>query len=156
VNNLKQMQTPGGQPQRTNHEESGYTLLELLVVMAIIGLLVAITAPQVMKILGNAKADAAKLQMESLAQALDVYQLDLGTYPTPAQGLKVLVARPAQASEWNGPYVRKARTLVDPWGRPFLYVSPAIGGPFEVKSLGADGKEGGDGDNRDLTSIEKL
>jgi general secretion pathway protein G len=132
------------------HGDSGYTLLELLVVLAIIGLLVAITAPQVMKIMGGAKSDAAALQIESLSQSLDFYELDLGAYPTTAEGLQALLVKPADVSGWRGPYVRKGRNLKDPWGRTFLYTSPGKSGAYDLITLGRDGKVGGDGDNADV------
>jgi general secretion pathway protein G len=134
--------------------DDGYTLLELLVVLAIIGLLVAITAPQVMKILGGAKSDAAKLQMESLSQSLDFYELDLGAYPTTAQGLQALMVKPADVTGWRGPYVRKGRNLKDPWGRVFIYTAPGKSSAYDLVTLGRDGKPSGEGDDADLTNAD--
>lgn len=134
--------------------DEGYTLLELLVVLAIIGLLIAITAPQVMKILGGAKSDAAKLQIESLSQSLDFYELDMDGYPTTAQGLAALMAKPAGVTSWRGPYVRNSRNLKDPWGKPYLYVSPGKSGAYDLITLGRDGKADGEGDDADVSSAD--
>jgi general secretion pathway protein G len=139
---------------KKQHQDAGYTLLELLVVLAIIGLLVAITAPQVMKILGGAKSDAAKLQIESLSQSLDFYQLDMGSYPTTAQGLQALLVQPAGVDNWRGPYVRKDRNLLDPWGKPFVYTSPGKTGAYDLTTLGRDGKTGGEGDDADVSNFQ--
>lgn len=132
--------------------DSGYTLLELLVVLAIIGLLVAITVPQVMKILGGARSDAAQLQIESLSQSLDFYELDVGSYPTTEQGLQALISKPAGVEHWRGPYVRKERNLLDPWGKAFLYTSPGKTRRYDLVTLGRDGKPGGEGDDADVTN----
>jgi general secretion pathway protein G len=139
---------------QTNKTDEGYTLLELLVVLVIIGLLVAVAAPKVMQILGGAKSDAARLQIESLSQALDIYQLDAGQYPTTEQGLISLSQKPARATAWRGPYVRKKKNLVDPWGKPFLYKSPGKNGPYDIVTLGADGQPGGEGDDADISNAE--
>jgi general secretion pathway protein G len=134
------------------HRQEGYTLVELLVVLAILGLLVAIAAPRLIKYLGSAKADTAKIQVEKLGGVLDLYHLEVGRYPTDQEGLKVLVERPPQATVWNGPYLKNRDSLIDPWGRPYLYRAPGQHGDYDLYSLGADGKDGGDGDDRDITS----
>jgi general secretion pathway protein G len=139
---------------QTSKTDDGYTLLELLVVLVIIGLLVAVAAPKVMQILGGAKSDAARLQIESLSQALDIYQLDAGQYPTTEQGLISLSQKPAGATAWRGPYVRKKKNLVDPWGKAFLYISPGKNGPYDIVTLGADGQPGGEGDDADISNAE--
>jgi general secretion pathway protein G len=132
--------------------EHGYTLVELLVVLAILGLLVAIAAPRLMKYLGSAKVDTAKVQIDRLGGVLDLYRLEIGHYPTEQEGLVALVDRPAQADKWNGPYLKNRESLVDPWGRPYGYRSPGEHGEYDLYSLGADGREGGDGEDRDVTS----
>jgi general secretion pathway protein G len=134
------------------HRQEGYTLVELLVVLAILGLLVAIAAPRLIKYLGSAKYDTAKIQVEKLGGILDLYHLELGRYPSDQEGLRALVQRPAQADKWNGPYLKNRDSLIDPWGRPYLYRSPGQHGDYDLYSLGADGKEGGDGEDRDVTS----
>jgi general secretion pathway protein G len=134
------------------HRQEGYTLVELLVVLAILGLLVAIAAPRLIKYLGSAKVDTAKIQVEKLGGVLDLYHLEVGRYPTDQEGLAALVVRPPQAEAWNGPYLKNRESLTDPWGRPYAYRSPGQHGDYDLYSLGADGKEGGEGENRDVTS----
>jgi len=137
---------------RERRGERGYTLVELLVVLAILGLLVAIAAPRVIKYLGSAKVDTAKIQIEQLGNSLDLYHLEVGHYPTDQEGLQALVDRPQQAQAWNGPYLKNRQSLIDPWGRPYVYKSPGEHGDYDLYSLGADGREGGDGEDRDITS----
>jgi len=134
------------------HRQEGYTLVELLVVLAILGLLVAIAAPRLIKYLGSAKFDTAKIQVEKLGGVLDLYHLETGRYPSDQEGLTALVERPPQAEAWNGPYLKNRESLTDPWGRPYAYRSPGQHGDYDLYSLGADGKEGGEGENRDVTS----
>ena len=134
--------------------EHGFTLMEMLVVLVVIGLIAAVAIPQVMKLLEGAKSKAARIQLETLSQSLAYYQLDVGSYPTSEQGLKALAEAPAGAEAWNGPYVRQERQLLDPWGRPFIYRSPGQKGAFDLISLGGDGKEGGSGDDADLSAIK--
>ncbi|CAA7625162.1 type II secretion system major pseudopilin GspG [Magnetospirillum sp. UT-4] len=132
--------------------QSGFTLLELLVVLAILGLLAAIAAPQVMKHLGGARSDAARIQIQNLAAILDLYRLETGRYPSEQEGLVALVERPAGETAWSGPYLRRRDALSDPWGRPYLYRLPGRHGAFDIFTLGADNREGGDGENRDVAS----
>jgi general secretion pathway protein G len=132
--------------------ERGFTLLELLVVLLILGLLATIAAPQVLKYLGGAKFDTARLQVQSLSTNLDLLKLDMGRYPSQEEGLRALVDRPASAERWNGPYVRRQDSLVDPWGVPYGYRFPGQHGEFDLYSLGADKAEGGEGENRDVTN----
>ena len=133
-------------------DEAGYTLVELLVVLAILGLLVAIAAPRLISYFGTAKVDTAKVQIERLGGVLDLYHIEVGRYPTDQEGLTALVERPTQVVVWNGPYLKNRDSLTDPWGRPYLYRSPGQHGEYDLYSLGADGKEGGDGEDRDITS----
>jgi len=132
--------------------ESGFTLVELLVVLVILGLLVAIAAPRVMKYLGSARSDTAHIQIEKLSGILDLYRLEVGHYPTDQEGLNALVEKPAQTESWNGPYLKNRESLIDPWGKPFAYHSPGQHGEFDLYTLGADGKEGGDGADKDVTN----
>ena len=129
----------------------GFTLLELLVVIVIIGLLAGYVAPRYFSQVGRSEVQVARAQIDSIEKALDQYRLDVRRYPSPEEGLEALVARPASASNWNGPYLRKA-VPADPWGRPYLYRFPGSkpGYDFEVVSFGRDGKAGGSGEDADL------
>jgi general secretion pathway protein G len=135
---------------RTN--QAGFTLVEMLVVLGIIALIAALVGPQLMKYLGKAKSETAAVQVGNLTSALEVYYLDNGRYPSTQQGLGALMRAPEDAKRWNGPYLRKAEGLVDPWGRPYLYLAPGGHGDFDVVSLGRDGQAGGTGDDRDVVS----
>jgi general secretion pathway protein G len=127
----------------------GFTLLELLVVVAIIGLLAGFVAPRYFGQLGKSEVSAAKAQMDAIEKALDQYRLDTGRYPSTELGLDSLVVRPASEPKWNGPYLKKAVPL-DPWGKPFLYKAPGERGDFDLVSYGKDGQPGGSGENADL------
>jgi general secretion pathway protein G len=137
---------------RTSDRQSGFTLLELLVVLVILALISAFAAPRVLKYLGGARTDSAKIQIESLINILDLYKLEIGAYPSEQDGIEALIEAPADAERWDGPYVRKRDELVDPWGRLFTYRFPGEYGDFDLYSLGADGVEGGDGEDADVTS----
>lgn len=130
----------------------GFTLLELLVVLTILGLLAALAGPQLMSLLGGAKTKAARLQVERLETVLDLYKLDVGVYPSSEQGLAALLDQPDGVEAWNGPYLKKADGLLDPWKKPFNYRYPGEHGPHDIFSFGADGREGGSGEDRDVTS----
>jgi general secretion pathway protein G len=134
--------------------ERGFTLMEMLVVLVVIGLIAAVAIPQVMGLLESAKHKAARIQLETLTQSLSFYQLDMEGYPTTEQGMAALWTSPADSPTWNGPYVRQERQLVDPWGKPFIYRSPGTGRAYDLVTLGADGVEGGTGDDADLTAIK--
>lgn len=139
-------------PGNARRGEQGFTLVELLIVMAILVLLAGIVAPRVMGYLGSSRVKAAKVQIQSLATSLELYRLDTGRYPRSSEGLIALVQKPAGAKNWNGPYIQSRTTPTDPWGAPFIYRSPGKHGAFEIISLGADGKNDGDGENQDVTS----
>lgn len=121
---------------------TGFTLLELMVVLLILTLLATITAPAVMKHLQKAKNQTAKIQVNSLASSVEFFHLDVGRYPTQDEGLQALLAAPVNVPKWDGPYVKKADSLVDPWGRPYRYRLPGQYGAFDVYSLGEEGVEG--------------
>lgn len=140
--------------QLNNRKQTGFTLLELLVVLGIIAMLAGLVGPQVMKHMGESKVKAAKVQIEDLAQTLDMYKLDVGSYPTSEQGLDALIESPDGAQRWNGPYLRKSKIPLDPWQQEYKYTSPGEHGKFDISSLGADGKEGGEGEDQDLNSWE--
>jgi len=131
---------------------SGFTLLELLVVLGIIAMLAGIVGPQVMKHMGASKTKAAKVQIEDLASSLDMYKLDEGRYPSQQQGLSALIEKPADARRWNGPYLRKDKVPQDPWHQDYHYVYPGQHGKFDLFSYGADEKEGGEGEDQDVNS----
>jgi general secretion pathway protein G len=133
---------------------AGFTLVELLVVLAILGLLVGLVGPQVMKTLGSSKTKTAGIQIADLGAALDIYRLEVGRYPTTAEGLQALVEEPAGAKNWNGPYLKKSQVPKDPWGFDYQYRSPGEHGSFDVWSLGADNREGGEGEDQDVHGWE--
>jgi len=132
--------------------EAGFTLVELLVVLIILGLIAAFAAPRVIKFVGGAKTDSARIQIERLSGVLDLYRLQIGRFPSEDAGLNALMEAPADAPNWDGPYLKKADALNDPWGRPYLYRFPGEHGDYDLYTLGADGQEGGEGEDRDLTS----
>lgn len=131
---------------------SGFTLIELLVVLVILGLLASIAGPKVMNYLGGAKSDSAHLQIEEFGASLDLFKLETGRYPSTQEGLAALVQAPSGLTGWNGPYLKKKIVPKDPWGNEYHYASPGQHGAYDLSSLGADNREGGDGEDKDLTS----
>ena len=136
------------------NREEGFTLMEMLVVLVIIALIAAVAIPQVMRLLESAKTKAARIQLQTVSQAVNFYALDNDVLPTSAEGLSVLLTAPADSETWAGPYVRGPEQLRDPWGKPLIYRSPAGDKKFELKTLGADGREGGTGEDKDVTFTE--
>jgi general secretion pathway protein G len=138
--------------RRSQVRQAGFTLIELLVVLVILGLLAAFAAPQVLNYLSRAKSDAAKVQVQNIASILDLYRLEVGSYPSEDDGLDALLEPPPDAPRWNGPYVKKRDALIDPWGQTYLYRYPGEHGAYDLYSLGADQSEGGEGEDQDVTS----
>ncbi len=134
--------------------EAGLTLVELLVVLAILSLFAALAAPQVLRYLGSARSETAQAQISSLVSAVELYYLDVGEYPSQDVGLKALSEAPTQATGWNGPYLKKSSGILDPWGKPYIYKRPGKQGAFEILTLGRDGQAGGEGEDKDVTSWE--
>lgn len=134
----------------TRRNDDGFTLLELLVVLAILGLLAAIVAPRVISYLGSSRSKTAAIQVKNIAASLELFRLDAGRYPTEQEGLGALIKAPAGAAAWNGPYLAQATALNDPWGQPYHYVLPGKHGEFDVFTYGSDNREGGSGEDKDV------
>ena len=135
--------------KRAGRRFPGFTLLELLVVLAILGLIVTFAAPRALKWLSGARSDSARIQIEALSTGIDLYRLEVGSYPP---DLEALVTRPPGAERWDGPYLKKSSVPKDPWGRDFIYRNPGEHGPYDLYSFGADGQEGGSGEDADVVS----
>lgn len=131
--------------------ERGFTLLELLVVMVIIGLLAGYVGPRYFAQIGKSEVKVARAQIDALEKSLDQFRLDTGHYPTSEQGLAVLVTRPANEPRWDGPYLKKG-VPADPWSRPYIYRSPGTHGEYDLLSYGKDGQLGGTGEAADITN----
>lgn len=129
----------------------GFTLIELIVVIALIAVLAAVVAPNLLGKAGEAKRKSARVQVDKISTAVELYRLETGRYP---ETLSDLVKKPEGMDQWNGPYVRKRSQLVDPWGNPLTIEVPGKGGPFDIVSYGADGRPGGEGDDADITNWE--
>jgi general secretion pathway protein G len=139
---------------RNSSASAGFTLIELIVVVVIIGLLAGLVLPQFIRQEEKAKVKAAKAQIELFGTALDTFRLDVGRYPSSDEGLQALRQKPGSLDRWDGPYLKKDLPE-DPWGKPYVYKSPGDHGPYDILSYGADGAPGGEGDNRDITSWER-
>jgi len=130
------------------------TLIEILVVLVLIGIVMGVVAGNFIGRGEEAKRKAAKIEIEQIGQTLDLYKLETGRYPTTQEGLQALISAPPGVNNWNGPYWKKSTLPKDPWGNEYHYTSPGQHGAYDIVSYGADGKEGGDGANRDITSWE--
>jgi general secretion pathway protein G len=126
--------------QSTHGAEAGFTLVEMLVVITIIGLIMGLVGPRVLSYLSDSKVKTAKIQIQGFSSALDLFYLDNGRYPTSSEGLGALTQKPSGATAWNGPYLNGGSVPNDPWGRPYAYKVPGSNGPYEVVSLGPDGQ----------------
>lgn len=133
------------------HRQAGFTLLELLIVVIILGLLATLVGPRLFSVFDKAKRQVAKTQIEKFAAGLDLFRLDIGRYPTTDEGLEALVNPPEDLERWNGPYMEKG-VPKDPWDRKYVYISPGEHGAYDLISLGLDGEPGGDGEDADITS----
>jgi len=134
--------------------QRGMTLIEILVVLVLIGIVMGILGGNFIGRGEKAKADAARIEIGQIGQSLDLYKLETGRYPSSSEGLQALIASPAGATNWNGPYWKKSTIPKDPWGNDYRYTSPGQKGAYDIVSLGADGKEGGEGTNKDITSAD--
>lgn len=134
--------------------DDGYTLTEMLVVIGIISLIAAVLTPSIISQMSRARAKAARLQLDTVSAAVEMYYADVGHYPTAKEGLNALVEAPIAVSGWSGPYIRDHKALVDPWGRPLAYADGGEDGHYRISTLGADGKPGGTGPNADLVVPE--
>lgn len=134
----------------------GFTLIELLVVLLILGMIAGIVGPKIMDQFNKSKAQAAKLQIEEFGNTLDLFKLDVGRYPDSQEGLQALIQAPTGqgADRWHGPYLRKPNVPKDPWSNDYQYTAPGKHGPYDIVSFGADGREGGEGENKDVASWE--
>lgn len=136
---------------KRRNPKAGLTLLEVMVVLAIIALIAGLAAPRLMDSFGRAKARSAIIQMENLRSAVQLFYLDAGRYPSEAEGLAALAAAPQGVQNWQGPYLDGAEDLNDPWNRPYIYRSPAGDKPFEIITYGADGRAGGTSEDSDIS-----
>ena len=130
------------------------TLIEILVVLVLIGIVMGIVGSNFIGKGEKAKADAARIEIGQISQSLDLYKLEVGRYPTTQEGLQALISAPAGITNWNGPYWKKQSVPKDPWGNEYKYAAPGQSGAYDIVSLGADGKEGGEGVNKDITNRE--
>jgi len=137
--------------KRNGKHEPGFTLVEIMIVIIIIGLMAALVGPKLFGKLASAKQKAAKAQIELFGTAFDAFRIDVGRYPSTEEGLKALREKPADVANWQGPYLPKEIPL-DPWGKPYVYKSPGDHGEYDIISYGLDGVEGGDGENQDIVS----
>jgi|ERR1700742_4201371 general secretion pathway protein G len=151
----KHLQPRATEKREPNVGEQGFTLVEMLVVITIIGLIMGLIGPRVLNYLSESKVKAARIQLQSFASALDLYYLDAGRYPSTAEGLAALVKQTPGVAAWNGPYLKGGSVPTDPWNNPYVYRAPGEHGPYDILSYGSDGQEGGTGVAADL-SLENI
>ncbi len=151
VTRIRRGEAPG--PRGRASAAAGFTLLEVMVVLIILGIVAAIFAgPQVFQLLGGAKTEAAQIQLDKVGTALDFYRLQVGRYPTEEEGLIALIERPDGVANWGGPYLKSEEAITDPWGRVFVYRYPGQNGEYDLFSRGADNADGGEGENQDVAN----
>jgi general secretion pathway protein G len=138
--------------RKLDRRARGFSLLELVIVLIILGTIMAFLAPRIFGNVERANQQLARAKMEQLSGQLEIMRLEVGRYPNSQEGLRALLEKPAGMDRWNGPYIKDPTTLKDPWGNDFKYTAPGASKPFDLVSLGADGREGGEGENRDLTN----
>jgi general secretion pathway protein G len=153
----KRIWTGNARETRPTHEEAragqaGFTLIEMLVVLVIIGLIMGLVGPRVLTYLADSRSKAARLQIASFANSLDLFAMDVGRYPTTQEGLTALVRRPAGTKVWNGPYLKDNAVPADPWRNSYVYTAPGAHGAYDLLSYGSDGQEGGDGAAADVNN----
>lgn len=135
-------------------KEAGFTIVELLVVLVIIGLIASFAVPQVLRYLGSARSDAARVQIGNIESAMELYYIDNLKYPESEEGIGALSVRPANAERWNGPYLKGAEKLRDPWGNAYTYKINTENGEIIITSLGRDGKTGGEDEDADISNVD--
>ena len=143
-----------GRALRASYFARGMTLIEILVVLVLIGIVLSVVGGNFIGKGEKAKADAARIEISQISQTLDLYKLEIGRYPTTQEGLQAMITAPTGVANWNGPLWKKQSVPKDPWGNEYKYISPAQNAPYEIISLGADGKEGGEGANKDISSTQ--
>ena len=141
-------------PQQPN-KQSGFTLIEMLVVLVIIGLIMGLVGPRVLNYLSDARVKTARLQIASLSNSLELFYLDVGRFPTTQEGLAALVQRPPGMDVWSGPYLKGRAVPADPWRNQYVYVAPGSHGSYDLMSYGSDGREGGEGSAADITNWQR-
>ncbi|WDN90305.1 general secretion pathway protein G [Desulfosarcina sp. BuS5] len=141
--------------QKVLYNKKGFTLIEILIVMVILGLLAALVGPKMFGKVGKSKQKAAKAQISLLETALDTFRLDMGRYPTSEEGLEALRTKPADSEKWDGPYIPK-KVPLDPWSNPYEYQSPGENGDYDIISFGADGTADGEGENKDIVNWKNI
>jgi general secretion pathway protein G len=157
LHNYARPTTPGHRapPHLYARASAGFSLIEMLVVLVIIGLIAGLVGPRVLNYLSDARVKAARLQIESFSNSLDLFHLDVGRYPTTQEGIVALVQRPAGIAVWNGPYLKGGSVPNDPWGNPYVYRSPAAKRPYELLSYGPAGREGGESSAAAITNWQR-
>ena len=137
------------------NKKNGFTLAELMLVVAILGILLSVVLPRMTGRTKEARTQAARLQMENISIALDTFEYDCGRYPTAQEGLEALHQQPSGLNHWKGPYMKQESGLLDPWKKPYIYSSPGKAAAYEVSSLGRDGQTGGTGEDADIVNGNK-
>ena len=141
--------------RRARVSRAGFTLVEMLVVLVIIGLIMGLVGPRVLSYLTDARVKTARVQIENFSNSLDLFYVDTGRYPTSPEGLDALVRRPSNLDVWNGPYLKGGIVPNDPWGKPYVYRSPGSHRAYDLLSLGSDGRESGEGSAADIVSWQR-